>query len=170
MLMHHDAPDQLEKYVSLINEGRTAGGLTLFSQIYSRSVSATATQLGFGLPVNEASAVAQASANPVHWDSNGCRICSAVALAGAGSIKQSSPVQILGLTSSVPVAVSRTILTTRGHAHPSEPRSHKTSRNRTVGVLRYCLAGMEEDVAPRYAAPVLGLETTKGKGLRNGRR
>jgi hypothetical protein len=69
----------------------------LFSQIYSRSVSATTTQLGFGLPVNEAFAIAQASANPIHWGPDGCRICSAVALAGAGSIKQSSPVQVLDL-------------------------------------------------------------------------
>lgn len=120
MLMHHDVPNRFEKYVSLINEGRTVRGMggvmemiTLFSQIYSRSVSATTTQLGFGLPVSEALAVAQASANPIHWDPDGCRICSAVALAGAGSTKQSSPVQVVDLTSSVPVAVSCTILTTR---------------------------------------------------------
>ena len=78
--------------------------------------------------------------------------------------------QVLDLTSSVPVAVS--ILTTRGHAHPPESRSHKTSRNRIVGVgvLRYCLAGMEEGIALRYTVLVLGLETTKGRGVRSGRR
>jgi len=27
MLMHHDAPDRFEKYVSLINEGRTVRGM-----------------------------------------------------------------------------------------------------------------------------------------------
>jgi hypothetical protein len=27
MMMLHDVPDRLEKYVSLINEGRTVGGM-----------------------------------------------------------------------------------------------------------------------------------------------
>jgi len=143
----------------------------VFSQIYSRSVSATTTAAWLWLPVNEASLSRKPNANPIHtgsgWLQNLLR-------SACGSRKYKT---VFTRASCGPdrLCPCRRVLHHINYALTCTPaRAPEPQDRQEQECWCWCVTllfgRMERMSPPRYTVLGPGLETTKGKGVRSGRR